>query len=46
MTPQINKRVLCRVEGKMYDSKDPILIKIKITTITITITIVGMKLMV
>jgi hypothetical protein len=24
MTPQINKRVLCRVEGKMYDSKDPI----------------------
>ena len=20
----INKRVLCRVEGKMYDSKDPI----------------------
>ena len=25
MTPQINKRVLCRVEGKMYDSKDPIL---------------------
>jgi hypothetical protein len=24
MTPQINKRVLFRVEGKMYDSKDPI----------------------
>ena len=33
MTPQINKRVLFRVEGKMYDSKDPILKKTKTTTI-------------